>query len=54
MILKSIRDGAGVSSFVDLEAVLDAVQVKNIVKFPGVDLQTILIANINGDNAIFA
>jgi hypothetical protein len=38
VILKPIRNGTGVSSLVDLKAVLDAICVQNIMQLAGVSL----------------
>ena len=38
VILKPIRNGAGVSPLVDLKAVLDAICVQNIMQLAGINL----------------
>ena len=54
VILEPICNGAGVSSLIDLEPVLDAVCVQNIMQLAGVDLQAILIADIKRNSAVLA
>lgn len=54
MILNAIGDFARMSALVHLEAVRDAVLVKNIVKFGGVAPQSVLVADIHRNAAILA
>ena len=54
MILKTIGDGAGMSTLINPEAMGDAIVVEHLVEFDGVKPQAILVTHVNRDSAILA
>ena len=47
MILKAIGDRTRMGSLVDLEAVLQTILIEYFVEFGGVDLETVLVADVH-------
>ena len=52
MLLKADGDVARVRPRVDLERVRDAVLIEHVVQLPGIDAQSVLIADVDRDRAI--
>ena len=52
MVLKAIRNRAGVGAAIDFEAVFDSVAVEDLMKLGSVETQAILIAHVHGDGFI--
>ena len=52
MLLEANRDVAGMRTRIDLERVRDAVPIHRVVQFPGVDPQSILIADVDRDRPV--
>jgi hypothetical protein len=52
VILKSIRDGAGVRAGIDLKTICNSVLIEDVVQLDGIEAQAVLIAHIHGDGAI--
>ena len=49
VVLEAISDRTCMSSLVDLEAVLQSVLIECVVELDGIDLETVLIADVHGD-----
>ena len=54
MVLKPVGDRTGARTMINLKSVGDTVIVKNVVKFPGVGFERVVVADIDGDGAILA
>lgn len=52
MILKTIGNCTRMSSLVDLEAVLQTVLIECFMELGGIDLETVLVADVHGDSLI--
>lgn len=52
MVLKPIRNGAGVCAGIYLEAIRNRITIENPVQFAGIHAKPVLIANIDSDSAI--
>jgi hypothetical protein len=49
VVLKTIGDRTCMGSLVDLEAVLQTVLIEYFVELGGVNVETVLVANVHGD-----